>query len=39
MMLLKLLAQFILTVALCQMNIHFKILLYQIKGDFKEFPR
>ena len=39
MMLFKSLAQFILTVALCQLSIHSEISLYQIRGDFKEFRR
>ena len=39
MMLFKLLAQFTFTVALCQLNIHSEILLYQIRDDFKKFPR
>ena len=39
MMLFKLLTEFILTVALCRLNIHSEIPLYRIRGDFKEFPR
>ena len=38
MMLFKLLAQFILTVALCGLNIHLEIPLYRIRSNFKEFP-